>query len=80
MEFTLADVVLMLNRAGLSMHQAYAERPPWEVEALLMAQVAEAEANRPRTHHDEQAEAEALLNPPDTPAPAWFNELPGDDD
>lgn len=70
----------MLNRAGMSMHQAYAERPPWEVEAVLMAQVAEREANREPTQAEIEAEEDAALNPPDTPAPAWFNEIPGDDD
>jgi hypothetical protein len=66
----------MLNRAGLSMHTAYHERPPWEVEALLMAQVAEREVNRPPTREEINAEDEATLNPPDTPAPAWVDELP----
>lgn len=70
----------MLNRAGLSMHDAYHVRPPWEVEALLMAQVAEREANRPPSRSEVEAEEDALLNPADKPAPQWFNELPGDDD
>jgi hypothetical protein len=59
------------------MYEARHVRPRWEVEALLMSAVAEAEARR---KHQREAEGRhdpvVIENPDDEPAPAWVNQLP----
>jgi hypothetical protein len=65
----LGECIVLLNRLGITLREAQYERDPLEVEALLMAQLAQAEAAR-----DEAPEVEPL-NPEGEPAPAWVEEL-----
>lgn len=52
------------------MQEAYENRPSWEVETLLLNEVAMLEARR------EDSEEKEPINPDDTPAPAWVGQLP----
>lgn len=65
----------MLHRVGLSAHEARHVRPAFEVRALLLNIVAEGEVRR-REAAGEDLEEKPPINPPDTPAPAWVDELP----
>lgn len=76
LRFTLRDVILLCQRAGLTYDEAAEGRPAFEVRVLLMEQVAILESRRrDREEHDEE---DAPLNPPDTPAPSWVDDLPTD--
>jgi hypothetical protein len=70
--------VVLLNRIGLTTYQAAHERPGWEVRALLMNLIAEAKQRR-READGDSAFTDEPLNPPDTPAPAWVDELDSDE-
>lgn len=53
------------------MHEARHVRAGWEVKALLMNVIAEAELQRSEAERSDNEP----YNPPDTPAPAWVDEL-----
>lgn len=72
---SLGEVIVLLNRVGITLEEAYHERAPIEIEALLMSQVAQREAandgeDQPRhnipIHQNPEGEA----------APAWVDDLP----
>jgi hypothetical protein len=56
------------------MYDARHVRPRWEVEALLLSAVAEAEARR-RSYEDERS-TPVIENRVGEPAPAWVDALP----
>jgi hypothetical protein len=62
----------MLNRCGITLEAAVHERAPIEVEALLMSQLAEAEARR----EDRPEDTPIIPNPDNTAAPPWVDDLP----
>jgi hypothetical protein len=73
-KLTHRDVVVLVNRCGLSIAEAWEERPAWEVRALLMDQVAQLEAARKeRDRADDKPEIPTIAA---EEAPAWIDELP----
>lgn len=61
----------MLNRVGLTMDEAWSERPPYEVEALLLSQVAQREVAMDRSpRHD------IPIMESGGAAPGWVDDLP----
>lgn len=68
-----------LNRAGVTMYEARHVRPAWEVEALLVSAVSEAEARRAVATAQAEAESPVIPNPEGEPAPDWVMELPTSD-
>ncbi|HWC08902.1 MAG TPA: hypothetical protein VG458_07615 [Solirubrobacterales bacterium] len=63
----------MLNRIGMTLHEARHVRPPVEVEALLMNQIAMSEAQRRRSRAEE---TNIVENRPGEAAPGWVSDLP----
>lgn len=62
---------MLLNRVGITLHEAVNARDPLEVEALLMNQLAQAEARR-----EDRRDVQIVPNPDDQPAPSWVDDLP----
>lgn len=72
LRFTFRDVILLAHRAGLSLEEVRSVRPAFEVRAILLDQIAQLEARKGEASDPEREP----LNPPDTPAPAWVDDLP----
>lgn len=79
LRFTFRDVILLAHRAGLSLEDVRSGRPAFEVRAILLDQIAQLEARKGDGAPDRGpllgANGEPI-NPPDTPAPSWVDELP----
>lgn len=58
------------------MYEARHVRPAWEIEALLMSAVAEAEARREMYERDKGDLHRVVPNPEGEPAPPWVANLP----
>jgi len=70
---TLGEAIVLLNRAGVTLEEAVQERPPLEVEALLLNQLAEWEARRKKKKSEE---IPIHVNRVGEAAPGWVNDLP----
>jgi hypothetical protein len=70
---SLGEAIVMLNRVGITLEEAYHQRAPIEVEALLMNQIAMWEANRRQNRAEEM---DVIENRVGEAAPPWVNDLP----
>lgn len=70
---TLGEAIVMLNRVGLTIDVALQDRAPFEVEGLLMSEIAQREAVRER---ESSGGIPIVENRVGEAAPGWVNDLP----
>lgn len=72
---TLGEAIVLLNRVGVTLEEAYHERAPVEVEALLLSQIAQREAAQRNEDHPRH-NIPIHKNPEGEAAPPWVDDLP----
>lgn len=76
----MGEAIVLLNRVGITLDEAVHVRPPVEVEALLMSQVAQSEAQRPGADHTTRTATIPIIeNRDDEAAPSWVDSLPSEE-